>query len=128
VENPSADQVHARRVRVIEALMPTMETVTVKKGGASYQVPTPISYQRRISLAVRWLVESAKHRLKKDRAHGIAEALALEVLMVIADLRHREMQKSRGGPLTIQSYALPKRTAVHKAAKVNRVFSHRRWR
>jgi len=110
---------------------PVVETVSVKRGGASYHVPTPIRPNRRDARAVRWLVDGAILRLKKDRLHGTPEALALEVLHVLTDREAlKDLDAGRLGPggLHIASHGIQKRLALHKVAKANRVFTHRRWR
>lgn len=134
--------VHPRTMvlEAIRAAMPWIETTTVKVGGASYQVPSPMDAGRSEYYAVKWLVDSAKSRLKKDRLHGMAEALALEVLSVSYDMAyHRSMSKKSGSgsksgvsrKKTTREYlsgSLQRKAAMHKTAKANRVFVHRRWR
>ena len=106
--------------------MPWVETTTVKVGGASYQVPMPMDLRRSEYLAVKWLVDASLARLKKDRLHGTAEALALETRSVLHDVRVRQVRRRSVEAAT--SSAMQQKLSMHRTAKVNRVFSHRRWR
>lgn len=122
-----APEIYVTRART--GLMPVIETCTVKRGGASYQVPQPIHINRRESLAVRWLVEASRRRLKKDKTHGMGEALALEVISVIQDIAACNANTAKGATTlpTLQTHSMNKLVGVHRVAKANRVFSHRRW-
>ncbi len=109
----------------VEALMPSVETVTVKRGGASYQVPVPMHEPRQVLMAIRWFLEAAQTRVDKDKVPGMAEAIALEALHVLSD---RELEASSRSGVVLTSYAVPKRRALHRVAKASRVHAHRRWR
>ena len=129
------------RARV--SLMPIIETSTVKRGGASYQVPQPIHLSRRESLAVRWFVDASKSRVKKDKTHGMAEAIALEVIAITHDISSssskakatattptaatKRLKPKSKTSRVVYSQSMAKLLSVHRTAKVNRVFSHRRW-
>jgi small subunit ribosomal protein S7 len=117
--------VRARRLECLEGLMPSVETTSVKVGGSIYQVPHPLDVTRREAYAVRWLVDGARSRLKKDGCHGMGEALALEVLAVHGD---RQVLKTKPVQWSPTSSAVAQRQTVHRTSKVNRVSLHRRWR
>jgi len=76
-------------------------------GGATYQVPVEVRPDRGLSLAMRWLVMSARKRVGKS----MAQKLAAEVL----DAAQR------------QGAAIKKREDTHRMAEANRAFVHYRW-
>lgn len=127
------EEIHQRIVEAIHGMGPVVERVSVKRGGASYQVPTPVNPERRDLIGIRWIIEGAKIRVKKEKVLGIADALALEILHVLSDLDNLKLMDEASDlkdyssvPLT--SYGVAKMVALSKAAKSNRVFSHLRWR
>lgn len=89
---------------------PKMEVRPRRVGGASYQVPSEVRGDRRISLALRWIVEFAKKRSNKEYK-GYAEKLAAELL---------DAAKGVGE-------AIKKRDTVHRMAEANRAFAHFKW-
>src|SRR4051794_26091272 len=56
--------------------MPMLEVKPRRVGGATYQVPVEIKGERRVSLAMRWLIDSARAR----SGRSMAEKLAAEIL------------------------------------------------
>jgi small subunit ribosomal protein S7 len=86
---------------------PILEVKPRRVGGATYQVPVEIKGDRRISLAIRWLIASARGR----NGRSFAEKLAAE----LADA-------SMGQGTTIK-----KRDDTHRMAEANKAFSHYRW-
>jgi small subunit ribosomal protein S7 len=95
---------------VIRKIAPQMEVRSRRVGGASYQVPMPVSPHRASSLGIRWLVIEANKRPNKTY-HTFAEKLSAEML----DALHDE-----GG-------AVQKRVVTHKMADANKAFAHFRW-
>ncbi len=91
-------------------IKPTMEVSPRRVGGATYQVPMPVRGPRRESLAIRWLIFSAR-ALSNKEFHTFAEKLAKE----ITDARNEE-----GG-------AIKKKEEVERVAEANRAFAHFRW-
>ncbi len=86
---------------------PAVEVKPRRVGGATYQVPVDIRAERRISLAMRWLVRSARAR----RGRTMAEKLAGELL-----------DASTGQGATVK-----RREDTHRMAEANRAFVHYRW-
>lgn len=86
---------------------PILEVKPRRVGGATYQVPVEVRPERRISLAMRWLVQSARKRTGKS----MAEKLAAEL-----------MDAAQGQGATIK-----KKEDTHKMAEANRAFAHYRW-
>ncbi len=76
-------------------------------GGATYQVPLEVRPERRRSLAIRWLVASARARAGKT----MAEKLAAELM---------DAANSQGA-------TVKKREDTHRMAEANRAFAHYRW-
>lgn len=93
--------------KAMENVKPVLEVKSRRIGGANYQVPIEVSPERRISLAIRWLIAYAKQRSEKS----MAERLANEFL---------QASKNEGG-------AVRKKVDVHKMAEANRAFAHFRW-
>ena len=91
----------------LENVKPVVEVRSRRVGGATYQVPVEVRQVRRNSLAMRWLVQSARGRPEK----GIKEKLAAELY---------EASQNRGG-------AVKKREDTHRMAEANRAFVHYRW-
>ena len=86
---------------------PLIEVKPRRVGGATYQVPVEIRGDRRMSLAMRWLIGSARGRPGKS----MAEKLASELL-----------DASRGQGTTVK-----RRDDVHRMAEANKAFAHYRW-
>lgn len=89
---------------------PKVEVKAKRVGGASYQVPQEVRGERRITLAIRWILEGARARSNRD-FHTFSGKLAAEIL---------EASKNEGS-------AVKKRDTVHRMAEANRAFSHFRF-
>jgi len=86
---------------------PLLQVKPRRVGGATYQVPVEVQPDRALSLAMRWLLNSARARTGKS----MAEKLAAEII-----------DASRQQGVTIK-----KREDTHKMAEANRAFAHYRW-
>jgi small subunit ribosomal protein S7 len=93
--------------RAIENGKPRVETKARRVGGATYQVPLEVSYDRQESLAVRWIVDFARSR----RGTPMHVALANEI---------RDAANEQGS-------AVKRRDEMHRMAEANRAFAHFRW-
>jgi small subunit ribosomal protein S7 len=93
--------------KALDNVHPVVEVRSRRVGGATYQVPIEVRPQRRHSLGVRWLIQSAKARAEKS----MEEKLAAELL---------DAANNRGG-------AIKKREDTHRMAEANRAFAHYRW-
>ncbi len=89
---------------------PKQEVKSRRVGGANYQVPQEVRGDRRITLAIRWILEAARARSNKDY-HHFFEKLAAEIL---------EASRNEGA-------AIKKRDTVHRMAEANKAFSHFRF-
>ena len=93
--------------KAVENSKPLLEVKTRRVGGANYQVPVEVSPDRRVSLAIRWLLTYSRSRGEK----GMVEKLSNELL---------DAANGRGG-------AVKKKEDVHRMAEANRAFAHYRW-
>lgn len=81
-----------------------MEVRPRRVGGATYQVPMEVEPERRLTLAIRWILDASSSRSGKS----YAEKLAGEVMDAANE----------------QGSAIRKREETHKMAEANRAFSH----
>lgn len=91
----------------IKNAIPLLEVKPRRVGGATYQVPVEVKQERGLSLAIRWILKSAKARAGKS----MAEKLAAELV---------DASKKQGA-------TIKKREDTHKMAEANRAFVHYRW-
>jgi len=93
--------------QALRNITPQLEVKPRRVGGATYQVPVEVRPERGQSLALRWLVVSARARAGKSMAEKLAAELS---------------DASQGQGATIK-----KREDTHKMAEANRAFAHYRW-
>ena len=105
-QHTSKDPVAALEQAVKNAT-PLLEVKPRRVGGATYQVPVEVPPDRAFSLAIRWLVNSARARAGKS----MVEKLAAE----LSDASKR------------QGVTIKRREDVHKMAEANRAFAHYKW-
>ncbi|MBO5781068.1 MAG: 30S ribosomal protein S7 [Opitutales bacterium] len=91
----------------LENIRPKLEVKSRRVGGATYQVPVEVSFERQQTLAFRWLIASAKAR----KGIPMAEAMAAEIV---------DAYNNTGS-------VVKKREDVHKMAQSNKAFAHLRW-
>lgn len=94
----------------LENVKPKVEVRPRRIGGAVYQVPQPVRGNRQYSLAMRWLVNSAR-LLPSKQYHSFGEKLAALLLSSL---------KNEGAAVT-------KRMEVERMAEANKAFAHLRW-
>ncbi|WP_322508842.1 30S ribosomal protein S7 [Anaerolinea sp.] len=90
--------------QAIKNVGPIMEVRPRRVGGTTYQVPLEVPARRRMTLAMRWIIQAAKARTGKS----FSEKLAAELL---------DANNNQGA-------AVRKREETHKMAEANRAFSH----
>jgi len=93
--------------QAVKNATPQLEVKPRRVGGATYQVPIEVRPDRGLSLALRWLVASARARGGKSMAEKLAAELS---------------DAAQGQGVTIK-----KREDTHKMAEANRAFAHYRW-
>ena len=86
---------------------PLLEVKPRRVGGATYQVPVQIEGQRRQSLAIRWLLQSARARSGKSMQEKLANELLDAANNTGATIKRRE--------------------DTHRMAEANRAFAHYRF-
>lgn len=94
----------------IQNVAPRMEVRPRRVGGASYQVPVEVRGDRRISLAIRWIIAAANNRPNKQY-HTFAEKLSAELLDAYSNAGE----------------AIRKRDLMQRNAEANKAFAHFRW-
>jgi small subunit ribosomal protein S7 len=90
----------------LKNVSPAMEVRPRRVGGATYQVPMEVSSERRLTLAIRWILSAARERGGKS----FPDKLASELI---------DASNETGA-------AIRKRDETHKMAEANRAFSHYR--
>jgi small subunit ribosomal protein S7 len=93
--------------RAIDNVRPTVEVKSRRVGGSTYQVPVEVAQERRGSLAIRWIVGSARARGEKT----MTDRLAGEFL---------DAANNRGN-------AVKKKDDTHRMADANKAFAHYKW-
>lgn len=96
--------------KALETIGPKVELKARRVGGANYQVPIEVKPERRVALAMRWLIEAARARSNKDY-HSFEEKLVAEVMDAIEE----------------KGAAITKRNNTLKQAEANKAFAHFRW-
>jgi small subunit ribosomal protein S7 len=91
----------------LENARPRLEVKSRRVGGATYQVPIEISFERQESLALRWIVDAAGSR----KGVTLKDALATEII---------DAYNNTGT-------VVKKKEDTHKMAQANRAFAHFRW-
>ena len=91
----------------IRNVEPSVEVRSRRVGGANYQVPVEIRAERRLTLAMRWLIEAAQSR----KGMPMYKRLADELLLA---------SKKEGE-------AMKRRENTHKMAEANKAFAHFAW-
>ncbi|MBD8637828.1 30S ribosomal protein S7 [Stenotrophomonas sp. 169] len=93
--------------KALENVAPSVEVKSRRVGGATYQVPVEVRSSRKMALAMRWLIDSARKRGENT----MPKKLAAELL---------DASENRGG-------AIKKREETHRMAEANKAFAHYRW-
>jgi small subunit ribosomal protein S7 len=86
---------------------PTMELKSRRVGGANYQVPVEVRPERRVQLALRWMIDSAR----SGKGRAMDEKLAEEFTNAFNNTGN----------------AVKKKADVHRMAEANRAFAHFAW-
>jgi|TARA_B100001059_G_scaffold46916_1_gene39846 small subunit ribosomal protein S7 len=88
-------------------VMPHVEVRSRRVGGATFQIPSPIRSDRKISIAMKWLINYSRKRNEKS----MAQKLAAESLAAAKE----------------EGAAVKKKVDTHKMAEANKAFSHFRF-
>ena len=91
----------------LENVMPHVEVRSRRVGGATFQIPMQIRPDRKVSMAMKWLISYARKRNEKS----MSQKLAAEILAAAKE----------------EGAAVKKRVDTHKMAEANKAFSHFRF-
>lgn len=93
--------------QAIRNATPMLEVKSRRVGGATYQVPTEVRPNRRLALAMRWIITASRAR----GGRPMHQSLATQLL---------EAARNQGP-------AVRRREEAHRMAEANRAFAHYRW-
>jgi small subunit ribosomal protein S7 len=96
--------------KAINNVAPTVEVKPRRLGGASYLVPTEVRKERRLYLALNWIIEAAKAKPNKE-FRSFEAKLTSEIV---------EASKNQGASVS-------KRLQAEKLAEANKAFAHLKW-
>jgi len=93
--------------QALENAKPTLEVKSRRIGGATYQVPVEIPPDRRISMAMKWIITFALDKVGKSMEEGLAQELT-------------DCYNNQGA-------TIKKKDDTHKMAEANKAFAHYKW-
>jgi small subunit ribosomal protein S7 len=96
--------------KALENVGPKQEVKAKRIGGANYQVPQEVRPERKVSLAMRWIINAARARSNKDYK-TFEEKLMAEIMDASNEMGE----------------AIKKRDTVLRMAQANRAFGHFKW-
>lgn len=94
-------------ISAIDNVSPILEVKSKRVGGATYQVPVEVKSDRKLTLAMRWIIKGAKNKKGKP----MKENLSLEIIDAFNNT----------------GWAFKKKVDTHKMAEANRAFAHFAW-
>lgn len=97
-------------LKALDAIGPKVEIKARRIGGANYQVPVEVRGDRKMAVAIRWVLEAAEGRPSKEY-RSFAEKLVAEL---------QDALEGKGE-------AIKKRDNTHRQAEANKAFAHFRW-
>ena len=107
IENKMKEEALKVFHKAMDNVKPELEVKARRVGGATYQVPVEVRLNRKLSLAIRWIMRYAKERSERT----MTEKLAGEII---------DAYNNKGG-------SVKKREDTHKMADANKAFAHYRW-
>lgn len=93
--------------KAINNVQPVLEVRSRRVGGSNYQVPTEVRPERRIALAIKWILTYSRDKSGKS----MAEKLATELMAAANN----------------EGSSVKKKEDVHRMAEANKAFAHFRW-
>lgn len=93
--------------KAMDNIRPAMEVKSRRVGGATYQVPIEVRPARQQTLAIRWLIDSARKRNERT----MVERLSNELMEAATD----------------KGSAFKKKEETYRMAEANKAFAHYRW-
>ena len=104
IQERTGDNPHDVWAKALENAMPNVEVRSKRIGGATFQIPTEIRAERRVSIGMKWLIRFARERSGK----GMAEKLTAELVAA-----------SKG-----EGASVKRKEDTHRMAEANRAFAH----
>jgi small subunit ribosomal protein S7 len=104
ISTKTEDNPHEVWQKAIVNVTPQVEVRSKRIGGATFQIPTEIPANRKLSIGMKWMIKFSRERSGK----GMAEKLAAEVLAA---------SKGEGG-------SVKRKEDTHRMAEANRAFAH----
>lgn len=93
--------------RAIDNALPSLEVKSRRIGGATYQVPVEISPNRRMSMALRWIINFSRAKAGRSMEDGLSSELV--------------------DCFNNQGTTIKKKEDTHKMAEANKAFAHYKW-
>ena len=93
--------------KAVNNVQPAVEVRSRRVGGSNYQVPTEVRPDRRVALAIKWLLNYTRARNEKSMSLKLANEL---------------MAAAVG-----EGSSVKKKEDVHKMAEANKAFAHFKW-
>lgn len=93
--------------QALENAKPTLEVKSRRIGGATYQVPVEIPGDRRISMAMSWIIRFSREKVGRSMIDGLSQELA-------------DCYQNQGS-------TIKKKDDTHRMAEANRAFAHYKW-
>lgn len=93
--------------RAIENAQPTLEVKSRRIGGATYQVPIEIPSNRRLAMAMRWIINFSRSKVGRSMEDGLVGELV--------------------DCFNNQGSTIKKKEDTHKMAEANKAFAHYKW-
>lgn len=106
-EKTGADDVSEVFNQALSNVKPLLEVKSRRVGGSTYQIPIEVSADRRMSLAMRWIVQFAKSRSEKTMKGRLCGELF-------------DCYNNQGS-------SVKKKEDTHRMAEANKAFAHYRW-
>ncbi|MGI6340970.1 MAG: 30S ribosomal protein S7 [Minisyncoccales bacterium] len=94
-------------LKAIENVSPLLEVKPRRVGGATYQVPVEVKGDRKLSLAMKWIIKTSRSKKGKSMYQKLAEELI-------------EASQNKGN-------SIKKKEDTHRMAEANRAFAHFAW-
>ncbi len=104
IKERTGEDEHEVWKKALNMAMPQVEVRSKRIGGATFQIPTEIHANRKISIGMKWLIRFSRERSGK----GMAEKLATELIAA-----------SKG-----EGAAVKRKEDTHRMAESNRAFAH----
>ena len=94
-------------MKAVENITPSVEVRSRRIGGATFQIPQPIRDERKLSMAMKWMIGFARKRNDKT----MSQKLASEIVAAYKE----------------EGAAFKKKQDTHRMAEANKAFSHFRF-